>query len=178
MKTLTYLLIFFFSVTAFSQNEEKISWSEDYRLTWSDFKAPPRSGVSYVASTTSGISFSYSVTEQNGNRDLKVTVTSYFFPRKSWVDPDHATAYILGHEQAHFDISELHARMLRKEISEASFSKNLKKEIKNLYQSVEERRVAMQHQFDSESNHSKNKEGEYKWEAYIKEQLENYEPWK
>ena len=178
MKTLGILFLIFTAYSSTTFEDEKIQWSEDYKLQWSDFKAPHRSGVSYVASTTSGISFSYTYSERNGSIDLKVTVLCNFYPESSWVNPNEASEYILGHEQAHFDISEIHARKLRKRISERTFTKNSKKELTDLYNNVNEERENMQRLFDRESDHSKNKEEEFRWEAIIKQQLEKYDHWK
>ena len=174
-----YLLIFVTSLISPSIiEEEKIVWREDYRLSWSDFKAPHRQGVSYVASTSSGMSFSYSFADNNGEIEIKATIHCNFYPESSWVNPAEASDYILAHEQAHFDISEIHARILRKKISESTFSANGKKEITDLYYDAEKERVAMQKLFDKESDHSKNKEKELEWEAFIKKQLEDYNDWK
>jgi len=178
MKFLTLLFFVFSSILPSSIEDEKIIWNENHRLTWSDFRAKHRSGVSYVASTSSGISFSYSYSERNGEIELNITVHSNFYPESSWVNPKEASAYILAHEQAHFDISEIHARMLRKKISERTFSKNVKKELTNLYNGVDEKRITMQRLFDKESDHSKIKDKEYEWEAYIKKQLKDYDHWK
>ncbi len=178
MKIFTFLFFVSTMISPSLLEDEKIIWSEDYKLTWSDFKAPHRKGVSYVASTSSGISFSYSYSDKNGEIDLKVTIHSNFYPKNSWVNPEEASDYILAHEQAHFDISEIHARILRKKISETTFSKNAKKELTSLYNGVEEKRVAMQHLFDKESDHSKIKTKELEWEAFIKQQLIDYDRWK
>ena len=169
-----FLSILFFLISLISPSvieEEKIAWREDYRLNWSDFKAPARHGVSYVASTSSGLSFSYSFADNNGEIEIKATVQCNFYPEKSWVNPAEASDYILAHEQAHFDISEIHARILRKKISESTFSTNGKKEITDLYYVAEKERVAMQKLFDKESDHSKIKEKEFEWEAYIKKTI-------
>jgi len=178
MKFLAILFFFFTTIPPSTLEGEKIQWSEEYRLSWSDFKAPHRSGVSYVASTSSGISFSFSSSEINGEIDLNIIVHSNFYPEKSWVNPKEASDYILAHEQAHFDISEIHARILRKKISETTFSKKAKKELTALYNSVDEKRIAMQHLFDKETDHSKIKDKEVEWEAYIKQQLKDYDRWK
>jgi len=169
MKIFAILFFVFSSFLPSAIEDEKIVWNENYRLKWSDFKAPHRSGVSYVASTSSGISFSYSYSEINGVIDLNITVHSNFYPEKSWVNPKEISAYILAHEQAHFDISEIHARILRKKISETTFSKKVKKELTTLYSNVDEKRIAMQRLFDKESDHSKIKEKELEWESYIKQ---------
>jgi len=179
MKLVT-VLFFIFSVLGSSISEdEKMAWDENYKLSWSDFKAVPK-GNGFVASTSSGISFSYkfSFTETGEILDLDVSILCYFYPENSWFIPSETSVYILKHEQAHFDISELHARILRKKISETTFSKDLKNEIEAIYKGVEEERQTMQHLFDAESDHSKIKEKELEWEAFVAQQLETYERWK
>lgn len=178
MKILAILYFIFSTISPSILEDEKIVWNENHRLSWSDFRAPHRLGVSYVASTSSGISFSYSYSEKNGEIDLNITVNSNFYPESSWVNPKEASAYILAHEQAHFDISEIHARILRKKISETTFSKNVKKELTSLYNSINEDREAMQRLFDKETDHSKIKEKEQEWESFIKKQLKVYDRWK
>lgn len=180
--TCFFLFITFFSPnvpTNICENDDvKIKWSESQKLTWADFRGTRTKGEDYVASTSSGISFSYSFRLIDDEVDYKYTVICHFYPQESWYDVSYASNYILKHEQTHFDISELHARILRKKLAETNFSKYIKQEIEVIYQDIENRRVAMQHRFDSETQHSKIKENEYQWEAFIAKQLESYEHWK
>lgn len=172
-------IILFVSIPFLSPlvEEEKIEWSEDYQLQWSDFKATTASGSGFVASTSSGIGFSYSYKELNGKRDIKVVVVCNFYPQKSWYSKKDASDYILKHEQTHFDISELHKRIFKKRIDETNFSNEMKKELEALFHETENDRVIMQREFDDESDHSKNKEKELEWETYVAQQLEAYEHW-
>ena len=39
--------------------EEKIEWTEGYKLQWTDFKAKTALGTGFVASTSSGIAYSH-----------------------------------------------------------------------------------------------------------------------
>ncbi len=180
MKFIAFLLLAFLTISSSSLEEEKIEWNENYKLSWEDFKANPIASNGYVASTSSGISFSYSFSHNEVEEllDLKVSVTSYFYPEKSWFITTDVSSYILKHEQTHFDISELHARFLRKEIAETTFTKNIKEEIDAIYNRIENNRRKMQHLFDSESDHSKNKVKELEWEAYVTQQIKRYERWK
>ncbi len=178
MKFIVVILFLASSYLVPTIDTDKIAWSESRKLTWSDFRAKSASGVDYVASTSSGISFSYSYKLVDDRINYKYEVESNFYPEESWYNPQYASSYILKHEQTHFDISELHARLLRKKISETNFSKNIKAEIEGIYQKVESLRRNMQNQFDSESEHSKNTEMEYRWEAFIEQQLKEYEHWK
>ena len=178
MNSITFLFLLVFSFFSSESVSDKISWSETNKLTWADFRGKHVVGADYVASTSSGISFSYSFRTLNDSVDYKYSVESNFYPEESWYNPMYASKYILKHEQAHFDISELHARILRKNISEASFSLNIKNEIEIVYQNVEKQRREMQDRFDLETDHSKNTKNELTWEAFIAKQLNVYERWK
>lgn len=74
------ILLFTFSFSSFISEEEKIPWSEDYQLTWADFKSPTAHGSGFVASTSSGIAYSYSsFGDSNGNVEVNVKVTCNFY---------------------------------------------------------------------------------------------------
>lgn len=176
MKLLFTLL---FSFLLFPQHtSEKIPWQENQKLTWGDFRGKPLRSASFVASTNTGISFQYSYSIQNGDMNVEYSAESFFSPEGSWYIPERVNPYILKHEQAHFDISELHARMLRKNLDGKTFSKKIKSEIEAIYQQIEQKRRAMQTKFDAESDHSRNEAKEIFWQKYIATQLAEYESWK
>jgi uncharacterized protein DUF922 len=173
------LFAFLFSFFLFPQhNSEKIFWNENQKLSWEDFRGKPVPSASFVASTNTGISFQYSYSIKNGDINVEYSVESFFNPEGSWYIPQRVNAHILRHEQAHFDISELHARMLRKKLYGKKFSKRIKSEIESIYQEIEQKRRAMQTKFDAESDHSRNQEKEAFWQQYISQQLSEYESWK
>lgn len=159
-------------------NPEKIFWNEKQKLTWADFRGKPIASANFVASTNTGISFHYSYTIKNGNVKVEYAVESFFNPQASWYIPDKINAHILRHEQAHFDISELHARILRKKLHGQRFSKNVKREIENIYRKVERDRRAMQTKFDAATDHSRNFEKEKEWQHAIARKLAEYGAWK
>ncbi len=134
--------------------------------------------ASFVASTNTGISFQYSYSLKSGAVNVEYSVESFFEPEGSWFLAERVTPYILKHEQAHFDISELHARILRKNLDGKKFTKRIKSEIESIYQKVEQQRRAMQTKFDVESDHSRNEEKEAFWQKYIANQLAQYHAWK
>ena len=173
------MLLFSVLISSFTSVEEKIQWSENYQLKWSDFKSPRSNGSGFVASTSSGIAYSYSsFSDSNGDVEVNVQVTCNFYPNRSWYSKKDASDYILKHEQTHFDISELHARKLRKVIEETKFSDEMNSELEKLFYKIDTERVDMQKKFDKESNHSKIPEKELEWENYIAQQLIKYERWK
>ena len=177
MKLITTILLLFFLAPDISE-EEKIIWNEDRKLTWEDFQGEPSGPADFVASTNSGVSFSFSYKERNGVGTISYTVASNFYPALSWYRSSRVNEYILEHEQLHFDISELCARKLRKALSEIPEDRNFKANSEVVYQANEAHRRELQEQYDSDSDHSNVKEEEYKWRTYIAAQLKEYESWK
>lgn len=159
-------------------NPEKIVWQKDRPLGWNDFRGRAVKAGDYVASTNSGISFSYSVRSSNGVLDFNYIVNAYFYPERSWYRPDLVDDYILGHEQTHFDISELFARKLRKELGQIKPSAKIKKEVEALYADIQQMRTKMQLRFDQETDHSKIREEEYRWREFVKSKLREYDAWR
>ncbi len=173
------LLAFIFTFLFFQQDtSEKIIWNENQKLTWEDFRGRPVRNAGFVASTNTGINFGYSYKISNDGVSVEYSVESFFSPEKSWYFQGQISQHVLNHEQTHFDISELHARILRKRLGSQKFSKKVKAEIETIYLQVEEQRKTMQKKFDAETDHSRNIEKELQWEKRIAKQLVNYESWK
>lgn len=167
-KILGIALVIFCSFTVVP---ERIAWQPNKTLSWADFKGSPNGKGSFVASTSSGMSQSY-VIDGRGMLDKSETrVVAHFYPEYSWYRAKDTTARLLKHEQTHFDITEIHTRMLNARIQSYNFTSKSKKEVKALYEEVEEQRRAMQRAFDEETNHSINREAEKKWETKIERLL-------
>lgn len=165
-----FLLVF--SQNSFSQkNEEKIKWQEDRLLTWDDFKAIPVDSNSYSANTNSGISYAWNYSTASGKPVLEFEVFSNFYPERSWVREIEDEDYLLAHEQLHFNISELHARKLRKALDEYEIGRNIRQDLKRLYNTIEAERTAMQDKFDKETAHSENREAEIRWRKFVANEL-------
>jgi len=174
---LFFLSILWPLLTGFSLQENKISWSPTQKLTWEDFRGVPNALDLYVASTNSGISFSFFYKEHNGVELVSTTVVSNFYPDLSWYRPHNVSKYILAHEQTHFNITELHARKLREQLSTLSYNNTYKIKATELYNKIEAERRLMQRTYDKETNHSNNKEEEYKWQQFVEQNLLKYKDW-
>jgi hypothetical protein len=172
MKLWAFLLIFVFTVPVLAQENEKVSWDKEKSLNWSDFKASPKKHLPYKANTNSGLSFSWNSTESSSGIVLNYEVGSNFYPYRSWVKEIEEVEYLLAHEQLHFNITELHARKLRKALENYKPSGKMKKELDVIYSEIEKQRRQMQTQFDKETKHSINKEAEFKWRQFVKQELE------
>lgn len=177
MKPIIFLLLVLplFTVT---EDPVTIPWEENTKLSWEDFTGKPDSGSSFVASTHSSIVFSYSVKSENGSLSLTTETNAYFYPEMSWFIKGEVNAHILNHEQGHFDITELHARKLRKAFAEYNVTENFKKELTAIFTSLNNERQKMQNLYDKETNHSRNVEKETAWKKFIAAELREYAPWK
>jgi len=167
-----FLLIFIFTVPVLAQENEKLSWAENRILSWDDFKASPKKHLPYKANTNSGISFSWNATKSSDGIEINYEVGSNFYPNRSWVKEIEEVDYLLAHEQLHFDITELYARKLRKALESYNPGDKIKKELDAIYSEIEQQRRQMQTKFDKETNHSINKEAEFKWRIFVKKELE------
>lgn len=161
------LLMGFVILCSYAVAPERIAWKATKRLSWQDFKGNSNANRGFVASTSSGMSQSYVIGSDGLLNKKETHVTAHFYPEYSWYSAKDTTAGLLKHEQTHFDITEIHARILNKRIQSYTFTSNSKAEIKTLYEIVEEERRTMQRAFDKETNHSINREEEKKWEAKV-----------
>lgn len=171
-RILPLLLLASSAAFAQSSSEDVLAWSPDRKLTWEDYKAKPDPGSDAAASTTTYLSIEYHIT----NSSFSYTIQSRFSRDRSW--GRHKSDYILSHEQGHFDIAEIFARKLHKEMSAYTFnSKTYQKELKKIYDKVTEEKEEMQNEYDRETRHSINKEKQAEWLAKIRRMLEEYSAW-
>ena len=171
MRLLTLILILFLSVT-YAQDVE-IPWIEGEKLSWSDFKGSPDFDHPYAAITYSGMSYGFSAEIVNGKIWVKYDVKSFFVANKSWVKKWYSNDKgLLKHEQLHFDITELYARKFRQRLSEKNFTENVKSEIKEIYKEITEEKVKLQKLYDVETDHSKHKNAQNKWQQKIESDLQ------
>jgi hypothetical protein len=157
------------------ENEEVIPWKYERMLTWDDFQCEPQTGTDVVATTSTTLGISY----QLKNGELTYSITCNFSKLKSW--GSLRTDYILAHEQAHFDITELIARQLHEALqSYVMNKKTFKQDITRIYNDAVRAKEEMQETYDRETNHSRNKLKQNEWLDRIEtllaqtEYLENY----
>lgn len=114
----------------------------------------------------SGIHFSY---REAGN-EIYCEVTAYMIPAESWLrDPeDDAT---LEHEQAHFDITEIYARRLRRDLSRVKTAQEAKKLMQSNFNALQ----AEQKRFDK--NHKTENGVHPLWQEKITTELKSLEQW-
>lgn len=164
--TIIIFFVFFNSINSYSQ----IQWNSIESINWSNFKGRPLNCISeFKANTFSSVECEY------GSYDtcFFYNVRSLFDEIKSWhVD---TTSELLEHERGHFNISEIHARMIRKFLRT-----NLRKgisddKIRRGIDAIQKQKARYQNLYDIETNYSQNLLKQKWWQLKIKKQLKDLE---
>lgn len=169
-KILLPVITIFLLLTSFSKediNKPSIRWQYDRPLSYSDFRGTPDK-KELAALTASGIEVTY---EMKQNK-FQAVVKASFFPEESWIRKHARNAYVLRHEQMHFDITEWHSRELRKKLASARFSPSDEEKLKALIQQHYDNWQKTQRSFDLETHHGLNKTQQARWEKKIAKALE------
>lgn len=170
----TFLLgIIGFSIFA-QEPDAVITWDSNRPLTWNDFKGPIPPDDVAAATTASGITYRYSANLMHHEVALSFEVEAHFYPDQSWYKPTLCDDHVLGHEQLHFDITELFARKMKRKLQQTTFSDNVKSEIQKIYREIIRELKDWQEQYDWETNFSREKEAQRLWNQKIKALLQQF----
>jgi predicted secreted Zn-dependent protease len=165
------LVLLLISNTLWSQ---RIEWKENKKLVWSNFKSKINNqrGKDIVAYTHCGWAYSV-IKSSNPKDDAKVTIETIFNEDKSWKDDKRINDYVLNHEQKHFDIAEIFARKIRKEIAEKiKTTSDYDKYFQTLYNRIVKDYKNFQALYDGVTEHGMNKEKQAEYDTLISNELE------
>lgn len=172
MKGILTMLLVVCMLSAYGQ-KNKIEWNEFYKLTWYDFQGKAAEGSRGDAGAVVQIKAKpYYV-----GKEIHYDVYAYFNRRKSW--KKDISDQLLAHEQLHFDIAELYARKIRRQIEilkrqGANDSKSINKEIKKLLNESN----SYDELYDLETLHGSLQKKQASWSRKISEELEELEDYK
>ncbi|TGE28034.1 DUF922 domain-containing protein [Hymenobacter metallicola] len=146
-----------------------LGWSANRPLTWDDFQGKPMPTEQLAALTAANIDVQVACKDYVFSSSVKAV----FIPQESWTrDKKKATPELLRHEQLHFDITELHARMLRQKISLVKFDcERLNPAFNNLTNAAFAAWKREEFNYDRESNHGLNATKQAFWETQVKQRL-------
>ncbi|MBT8393411.1 MAG: DUF922 domain-containing protein [Bacteroidia bacterium] len=154
-------------------------WNENERLSWYDFKGLPNSKFEAAALTATGLTFDFSARATKTKLlDFTAVVEARFYPDKSWYLKKYANPVVLAHEQLHFDITELYARKLRKQIAETNFTIKIQREISKLHFDINKQLKEMQNDYDRESDYSRILVTQQKWQDFVYDELNKLSKYK
>ena len=165
----TWLLVLLLPLQIFAQRSNLVPWSLERRLTWNDFQGSVPANAPNAALTSSTIGFNYGYSETG----FTYSITCSFDKKLSWGRIKNA--YILGHEQGHFDIAELYARKFNKALANYKVNhRTLKSDVNNLYMSLMQEHSRTQNQYDDETDFSRNPDEQLRWLKKIDKMLDDY----
>jgi len=149
-----------------------IVWSASRPLTVADYLGRAGMGDRLASSTSSDIKANAAC------RDFVFagTAQATFDPNTSWFrDPKNASAALLRHEQLHFDITEVYARIMRQKLVAFSVKANclkLQPAFNNLTKAVYLEWDREQNRYDQDTNHGLNVPRQAFWVAQTQHKLE------
>lgn len=149
--------------TAFVQDdgkEEVIVWQKNRKLTWDDYQGKRQKRFA-AASTVYSMYRNISKTQSG---DIIATVKAYFYPNDSWKSHWIDDA-LLAHEQKHFDIVELYARKLRKQLSQIKVrnEEDANAKLDSLHKIIDAEMDKFQDKYDDETNSSMEHDAQIDW---------------
>ncbi|WP_210465070.1 DUF922 domain-containing protein [Rufibacter roseolus] len=151
-----------------------IPWTVQKRLTWDDFAGSPAPTNQHHALTSTNMEMKVKCE----NNQLKFKVEAVFNPKESWTR-NKTSVMLLAHEQLHFDLTELHARQLRKRLKELPNACNRGAADLNRYASEAfEKWHKEQDLYDRESRHGLDKDQQLEWIASVELRLKQLEAYK
>ena len=152
-------------ILAFAKRSEashSIRWGER-ALNWDDFPLINSIPGDFHAMLYSDIQF-------EGNReDKSLRIYAQMIPFRSgrvW-DAEDEGEQLLIHEQNHFNITEYHARLFRKQVINIGAKNLTNRDLQNLGKEYLDRNERMQVQYDQESEHNVIWDKQKYWELYI-----------
>ena len=153
-------------IHSLEESAEYLPWANSRPLTWEDFLCEPKRNTDAVALTSTALGISYNMS----NNSLNYEITCSFSKVKSW--GILKTPYILAHEQGHFDITEIYARKLHKELQDYKFNrKTFRQDVNVIYDRVVKEKENLQFAYDGLTDHSRNKTVQAEWLEKIQELL-------
>lgn len=176
MKSINTLFLFLFLSLGAAAQSDTVYWSP-VRLTDSQFKKETPSASTSRQLTPNrhwtlegyifnGLRFSF----ETSGKTIRYEVVAYMLPYESWLK-DHNDPLTLEHEQAHFDISEVFARKLRKRLSTVKDGPSARRLMHQYFDDLQDEQKRFDKAHRGESGVSDN------WKKKIKEGLENNSEW-
>jgi hypothetical protein len=157
-----------YASTAPGNRKSLIFYSPNTPLSVGDFESRPDINSDAVAITSSGFAFGAGFRSAGGKATLIITVHCSFDKNKSWMKAAGKNAYILGHEQLHFDISYLAAMHFIEQLKQASFTTgNYAKLLEKTYRQSVIALEAMQHQYDTETKNGQLPDKQAAWKDKV-----------
>jgi hypothetical protein len=144
-------------------------WDAQRPLTWTDFRGVAPIGGDEGALTGYNLLFGMGCT----GAAFHFEAAAVFLPRDSWVKPvvlanPELRVRTLRHEQTHFDLTEVHARRVRRYLAGAdSPCRGRLGEIRDGAERLVAAEGEAQHRYDDETRHGLNAQRQLSWDRDV-----------
>jgi hypothetical protein len=157
------LLLISCTNTLFVQDDgedEAMVWQKNRKLTWNDYQGKQQKRFA-AASTVYSM---YRNISKTSSGNIIATVKALFYPKDSWKSSWIDDA-LLAHEQKHFDIVELYARKLRKQLTQIKVrdEADAEQKLDSLHKIIDTEMDAFQDKYDDETNSSMAHDEQISW---------------
>ncbi len=168
------LLILFIPLNKLNGGSDKIYWSSDTQLNWKDFKKEvPKSSKARTHGQV-GIDI---LNDQKDDHTIEVSVYAYFLKSgSSKPNTDMQKDDALHHEQYRFNLAEVYARMLRKQLGDSTFKAIGKYFVvaAKITKAISKELSDEQHKYDAEVGTPIRDTAQQRWDKYIDAELLKY----
>lgn len=148
--------------------KDVIYYNAKLPLVWTDFIGVPKPVGPTAALTASGFGYKASSKSGSDGTEINIGVYCYFSKPDSWVVKGHNNAYVLAHEQLHFDITYIIAKSFLERIKKEKITpQNINTLVPKIYQELNAQMTAMQDQYDASAKHGIDKEMQAFWNNKI-----------
>jgi len=167
---ISFLLPLLMLIVSDPDQKDLIEWNSNKRLNWTDFKGkvPVNAANAALTNTAINVEFGFS------KKGMTYSIKCRFDKTKSWVRIKNDL--VLGHEQGHFDIAEIHARKLNKALKEYKFnSKTASDDVNRIYENIMKDHHSFQSEYDQQTDFSRKVDKQMEWLAKIEKDLKSLE---
>lgn len=152
-------------------SNDTLHWQASRPLTWDDFKGEPIEGIGMA-----GEAFCMNLANfnrPNAFKKTKFTVLAIFDRTKSWIDPEAKAESLLAYFQVMFNIYEVHARYLRKDLAESKFGYDPTPLFQEKYNASMTKLMNQFNQFRRETKMGRDQKKVEEWKLKIEEELDS-----
>ena len=173
-RLLTLITLFVLHVPVVAQKVFINGKEGDRPLTWNDFKGKPDAtspfgAYTYTLFRTQPGSFTFKGDTVKWDQPVEFWVE---LGKDSWVKKEKCSDTLLQHEEGHFSIGKLLVLELNNRMKNTVFLKdNYRHQLIAIPKEISEKYKALEQAYDNETDHSKNRLQQWKWNQRLKEEL-------
>jgi len=176
MKYILTGLLLAMLVSAKAQTNDTLQWNENRPLTWDDFRGEPMEGIALNGEA-------FCMNQANFERPnifqkTKFKVVAIFDRTKSWINKDFKSDIALTYFQVMFDIYEVHARSLRRDLSTSKFGADPNPQFQEKYNDSMTNLINEFNQFRKETKLGADTKALMTWKEKVNEELKALDNYK